>query len=124
LLDPALSKIRAAVEAGLERRPFESVMLAAKVIEAVEEGASDAAAQRENAGWAVRFAAETYRNTMSGDLGNAGAERAVCDVAAASLVRCIDAAGQLHQSMPIPLCLAGLFDDLSRISRAGAAAVV
>jgi DNA polymerase III subunit delta' len=124
LLDPALSKIRTAVESGLRRRPLEPAPLAAAVIEAVEEGASDAPGQRENAGWAVRFAAETFRGTMAAELGDAETERAACDVATASLIRCIDAAGQLHQSMPIPLCLAGLFDDLGRISRTGVASVV
>lgn len=124
LLDPSLSRIREAVEGGLKRRPLEPVSLAAAVIEAVEEGASDAFGQREHAGWAVRFAAEAFRRTLAEDSESASESAAHCDIASASLIRCLDAAGQLQQSMPIPLCIAGLFDDLVRISRTGACSIV
>jgi DNA polymerase-3 subunit delta' len=120
LLDPAISRIRQTVESGLKRRPLEPASLAAAVIEVVEEGAADAFGQRENAGWAVRFAAETFRSTLADNSQPGPSDRADCDIASASLNRCLDAAGQLHQSMPIPLCIAGLFDDLGRISRLGA----
>jgi hypothetical protein len=45
------------------------------------------------------------------------------DRAATSLERCYDAAGHLEQSMPVPLCISGLCDDLGKISRTGAAAL-
>jgi len=45
------------------------------------------------------------------------------DRAAASIERCYDALGHLEQSMPVPLCISGLIDDLGKIARTGVAAI-
>lgn len=119
LLDPTLAQIRKTVEAGLKQSPMNPLAMSAAVMESVEASASDTAGQRESAQWAIRFAADYFRKTLGGELSADAAEFRTCDRAAVSLMRCLDAVGQLHQSMPVPLCLAGLFDDLGRISRTG-----
>ena len=132
LLDPELRKLREAVHEHLSAAEFRSLATAEALIALVEELGSDTAAQRQNAGWLLRFAVSFYRSALQqvaasedaelsedtrrfvarcGDRGEA-AERL-----AALLDRCVLADLHLQQMMPVPLCLEGLCDDLSRIDR-------
>jgi DNA polymerase-3 subunit delta' len=122
LLDPDLDRLRSAVRTGLDKRGGDSLGLTSQVLEAIEQSASDTAAQRELAGWAIQFAIEHFREALGADYSDSpDQEAAACDRAAASISRCVEASGHLHQSMPVPLCLSGLFDELSRIGRTGQA---
>lgn len=122
LMEPALAQLKDTVRSGLSASRLNSLALATQVIEGIEGSASNAAEQRENAVWAIRFAIEHYRQQLrSNDAAMDGDDRH--DRIAAAVDRCYDAFGHLEQSMPVPLCLSGLFDDLAKISRTGFAAI-
>ncbi len=118
LMEPEMAQLRSAVRSGLASGTISSLSLTARLMEAIEAASSNTAEQRENATWAIRFAIEQFR----GVLRNA-ADFDSQDRAATSLERCYDALGQLEQSMPVPLCLGGLCDDLGKIGRTGSAAL-
>jgi DNA polymerase-3 subunit delta' len=119
LLDPGLQSLRDVLLQGLSVAPLQRFLLTAQVTEALDSLEKDPSGQRRNAGWAVQFAADFYRERLR--QGRAAAPEFL-DRASAALERCLDAGDHLQQSMPVPLCLAGLFDDLARIEHTGRAA--
>ncbi len=119
LLEPGLTQLRNLVRGGLAAADIKPIGLATQVIEGIEQASSGTAEQRENATWAVQFAIDHYRRLQREESSDPDRQ----DRAAAGLERCYDALGHLEQSMPVPLCLSGLFDDLSKIQRTGSAAL-
>jgi DNA polymerase-3 subunit delta' len=120
LTDPAIIQLRDAVNKGLSRQPLDPLKLTSSVMEGIENAAADTAAQRETATIAIRFFVEFYRRSLRDDReSDLEVIYAACDEAQLAVGRCLDAVGHLHQSMPVPLCMAGLCDDLGRISRGG-----
>lgn len=133
LLDPALCRLRDRLSARLDAPQLDSVPLADELIAAVEEIASETPEQRVTLSWALRFAIAFYRDVLQRGLAGAGSARcpawdallavtgrdhaAAADLAAAAIDRCVLAELQLQQSMPVPLCVEGLCDDLARIHR-------
>jgi DNA polymerase III subunit delta' len=120
LNESGLAQLRAAVRSGLSTSKLNSLAISTQVIDAIEAASSNTAEQRENATWAIQFAIDHFRGVLrqSGDSNLDQQDRA-----AASLERCYDALGHLEQSMPVPLCISGLIDDLGKIQRTGAAAI-
>jgi DNA polymerase-3 subunit delta' len=120
LIETGLGELRSAVRSGLSASKFNSQSLSTQVVEAIEAASSNTAEQRENATWAIQFAIDHFR----GILRQPGASNVdQQDRAAASIERCYDALGHLEQSMPVPLCISGLIDDLGKIARTGSAAL-
>jgi DNA polymerase-3 subunit delta' len=117
LLDSALAGLRTVVRKGMAQIGRNPLGVAAETIKAIEEGASDTAGQRDLARWAIRFAVEQIRERLRTDSDISDAD---IDCATWIADRCFEAEGHLQQSMPVPLCLAGLFDEISRIQRTGA----
>jgi DNA polymerase-3 subunit delta' len=120
LTEPSLAQLRTAVRDSLSSNRLNTLAASARVIEAIEAASSSTAEQRENAAWAIQFAIDHYRGLLrqSGEVTFDQQDRA-----AASIERCYDALGHLEQSMPVPLCISGLVDDLGKILRTGSAAL-
>jgi DNA polymerase III subunit delta' len=119
LNEPGLAQLRAAVRSGLSANKLNSLSLSTQVIEAIEAASSNTAEQRENATWAIQFAIDHFRRVLR----ESSATLDQQDRASASIERCYDALGHLEQSMPVPLCMSGLVDDLGKIQRTGSAAI-
>ncbi|MEZ6144392.1 MAG: DNA polymerase III subunit delta' [Planctomycetaceae bacterium] len=121
LLQPELRSLRERLFAslsGAELDPFETT---AQVLATLEELGGDPATQRRHAGWIVRFCVEFFRGQLREipitDANDPLANAEQLDSLAAQMERCFDAEIHLQQSMPLPLCLEGMFDELSRIRR-------
>lgn len=120
LMESGLAQLKSAVQAGLASPRASSFAISTQVTEAIEAASSNTAEQRENAVWAIQFAIDHFREVFrSGAAANPESQ----DRAAASIERCYDGLGHLEQSMPMPLCINGLFDDLGKIVRTGSAAL-
>jgi len=132
LLDPELRKLRDAVHEHLSGAEFQSLETADAFVALVEELSSDTAAQRQNAGWLLRFAVSWYRTALQQVatlnesepcepvrrfLTRCGNPLEAAERLAAMLDRCVLADLHLQQMMPVSLCLEGLCDDLARIDR-------
>ncbi|HVJ66887.1 MAG TPA: DNA polymerase III subunit delta', partial [Caulifigura sp.] len=116
LMESGLAQLKSAVRAGLANPRSSSQALSAQVTEAIEAASSNTAEQRENSAWAIQFAIDHFREILrTGSPDNFESQ----DRAATSIERCYDALGHLEQSMPVPLCISGLFDDLGKIARTG-----
>lgn len=134
LTDPALRQVRRKLFSALAAEPFDSLSTAAEMLAGIEALGGETAAQRQGAGWLIRFAVEFYRQAA---LVIAGARAATVDpmvqgfagrwppgdprgleLCGRLLDRAALAARHLEQSMPVPLCLEGLCDALGRLSRA------
>jgi DNA polymerase-3 subunit delta' len=114
LLQSELRGMREIVFAALDRPSIDPLPTTEAVLAALEELGADTSTSRHYAGWAVRFCVESLRRQLRarGDV-----DPGEFDRLSAQIERCLDAEGHLAQSMPIPLCLEGLFDDLARIGR-------
>jgi DNA polymerase-3 subunit delta' len=132
LLDPELRKLRDAVDEHLSAAELRSLETADSLLALVEELGSDTAAQRQNAGWLLRFAVSYFRSalqqvatlneaepgeSMRRFVARCGDPMEAAERLAAMLDRCVLADLHLQQMMPVPLCLEGLCDDLARIDR-------
>lgn len=130
LLDPGLRKLRDELHARLEMADFQSVQTSDAVVALVEELGSDSPAQREIASWVIQFAVRWHRDQLTSLASGAepsfagwpallarsgGDWKEAADRLAAAIDRCVLADAQISQMMPVPLCLEGLFGDLSRI---------
>lgn len=118
LLRPELRQLRGTLLKALARTPMQPLQVTADVQAALEELGSDTATQRQYAGWVTRFCVEYLRSCLRNVEQTTPED---VDRLSAQIERCLDAEGHLAQSMPVPLCLEGLFDDLARISRAAVA---
>lgn len=134
LLDPHLRQQRTTLYNMLAADPFLSVQLAATMIEGLDATGSERSAQRQSAGWVVRFAIEFYRRAL---LRLSAGESSAAEVPQVTafinrqtdgspesvdrvldlLDRCIAADRQLESNAAIPLCLETLFDDLGKLLR-------
>jgi DNA polymerase III subunit delta' len=114
LLQPGLRELRQRLLRELRRPHFEPIQLNEAVLGAIDELASDPATQRRYAGWVVRFCVESLRERLRDVEGSSPDD---VDRLSTMIDRCVRAEGHLAQSMPVPLCLEGLFDELARISR-------
>ena len=134
LLDPGLRKLRDTLLARLSQPQLASVPLADELIALIDEIAADTPQQRQVTGWLLRFAIDHYRRaieaglsgegdpgpTWSALLARAGGDPLeAADLSAAAIDRCVLADLHVQQMMPVPLCLEGWADDLSRIHRGG-----
>lgn len=133
LLDPSLRKLRDEVHTRLSAAELLPMQASDALIALVEELGSDVPAQREAAGWLIRFAVVHYRELLTSAAAHQGNIdspawqallarcrgdwREAADRLAAAIDRCVQADAQLAQMMPVPLCLEGLFDSLARIQR-------
>jgi len=122
LLQPALRDIRSRLFSALEAPSLDPFALAETILAAIDELRGDTATQRSHAGWAIRFCVEHFRlrlreRSEEVDATGSEVEGEDLDLLAAQLEQCLDAERHLQRSMPIPLCLEGLFDSLSRIRR-------
>lgn len=132
LLDPELRKLHDALRERLSATEFRSLETAEALMALIEELGPDTAAQRQLAGWLLRFAVSWYRDALSRATAPdaAGEDPAVqsfvqrcgdpveaADRLSAMLDRCVLADLHLQQMMPVPLCLEAWCDDLSRIHR-------
>lgn len=125
LLQPALRRLRDQLFAALESQSLDPFGLAESVLATIDELGGDSAAQRQHSGWAIRFCAEFFRIRLRelsdhSEVVDDDDRRRLIDLHAAQLERCLDAEIHLQYSMPIPLCLEGLFDELSRLHRSAA----
>lgn len=132
LLNPGLRDLRKTLFQHLGRRPLNRIESASQLIEALNELGGDSAATRANAVWLVRFVVEYYRAALRwlslGETADTPPEvLRFCDAldpaiaeshekVMALIERATDAEGQLNRTVPVPLCLETLFDDLGRIA--------
>lgn len=132
LLDPGLRKLRDELQTRLSAADLQGIQSADALVSLIEELGADTPAQREIAGWAIRFAVLFFRDLLAaaatGQDGSSAALGAwlaryggdaleAADRLAACIDRCVLADAHLAQMMPVPLCLEGLCDALSRIQR-------
>ncbi len=131
LADPAVRALREVVAGAVRGQGLQNPLaLAGKVVATIEGTASDAATQRINAQWALRFLGESLRQALRTTAAGGGGvlELVSCsgvdatDIIAAMLERVIDSEAHLQQRMSLPLCMESLFDDLRRITSGQAAA--
>ena len=130
LLDPELRSLRARLleqlALGEKMQPLD---VARELTAAVEEAGGNSGDQRRFAMWLVQFASEYYRESFRAamdahhraplpqDRHSSRSRTRVAERTRRLLERTLDALDQLRDRSPIPLCLDGLFDDLSRILR-------
>lgn len=114
LLQPELRKLRQELFDALDRPQIDPLGTATLVLAGLDEMASDAPTQRRYAGWVIRFCVEHLRSRVRDSSATTPDD---VDRIAAMMERCLDAERHLAQSMPIPLCVEGLFDELARIRR-------
>lgn len=137
LLDPQLRGVREELYRLLAAHPFRSVQTAEKMIESVESVGTEKGAQREYAGWVLRFCIEFYRRALlavAGDSPHTAAQlpqvqafvarfgtpnEDTIDMLGDAVDRCLNAEWQLEANVGIPLFLDAFFDDLGRILRRG-----
>jgi DNA polymerase-3 subunit delta' len=121
LLQPELRALRRSLHEALSRSPVDPLRLSGLVLAAIEEHGGDPAGQRQMAVWVVDFAMEFFRSRLrelaGGEPPLPEAARDAIDRLGAQFERCLDAAQQLEHAMPVPLCLDGCWDELSRIAR-------
>ena len=138
LLDPELRARRELLYDGLSAEVFNSPGLSQRVLEGVESAGSDASAQRQQAGWQIKFCVEFYRAALWGLTGADGgggrtaklpqaarfakrfepASPEDMEMVAELLDRSMLAEMHLEQNTGVNLCLETLFDELGRIIRA------
>lgn len=139
LLDPGLRTLRDELFSRLAAAEFQSLQTSDALVAQIEELGADTPSQREIAGWVIRFAVNWYRDQLTaaasgcepafggwrGLVARSGGDwREAADRLALCMDRCVQADSQLAQMMPVPLCLEGLCDGLSRIQRGDEALTV
>ena len=112
LLDSGILQLKQTVEICLKSWPIDQMRSVKAVTAALDELGGDTAKQRENMRWANQFCIEFLRRDLRDTLDPPQSDRL-----AAMLERCFLAELHLKQTMPVPLCLESLFDDLARLSR-------
>lgn len=121
LLHPVLRELRQRLFTALGQSELDPFATTSQVLSTLDELGGDSATQRRHAGWIVRFCVEFFRSQLREaritDAEDPLADAPRLDMLVAQMERCIDAELHLQQSMPLPLCLEGMFDELSRIRR-------
>jgi DNA polymerase-3 subunit delta' len=134
LAEPELREFRRTLLAGVTRVPPDSVGLAKKWMERVEEAGKEAAPQRRRAQLVLRLLIDFLDDALTVSFGGqprrtepedrAGLEalagRVGPEALLAALERCLEADGQIDHRpwVPLPLILEGLLDALARRLRA------
>lgn len=120
LLQPELRQVRGELFKMLDRRQLDPVAASAAVLAKIDELGGDPARQREHAAWVIRFCIEFLRSRLR-EMSSTGVQHAseveLVDALTAQIEACFDAEAHLQHSMPVPLCLEGLFDRLAQIRR-------
>ncbi|MBX3438323.1 MAG: DNA polymerase III subunit delta' [Planctomycetaceae bacterium] len=122
LLQPELRQLRLRLFSLLDRADMDAWTASDAVLNSIDEMGGEPANQRLNASWAVRFCVESLRSRLR-ELSEQTTEHSAnedalqLDLLAAQLERCLDAEVHLQRSMPIPLCIEGMFDGLALIRR-------
>ncbi|MFV0442291.1 MAG: DNA polymerase III subunit delta' [Planctomycetaceae bacterium] len=128
LMDPGLRALREMVSEMFSSHPFAPIEGSQCLLKGLEELGGGSAGQRENAGWWLRFAIDFLRQSLAPieDVSPAmqkfrrrhpTEDPDAADRIAGALDRCLMATRQLHQSMPVPLCLESLLHDVSCLLR-------
>lgn len=135
LVDPGLRELRNVLYRELARGCPGGLSLAKTIQEKIEEAADDAPAQRQYAGWLIRFIVEFYTAALrelcapgrtalpevrafAGRPQPAGSD--VYDLLMDLIDRATEAAGHVDQRVSLVTLLESLFDDLSRLQRSHA----
>lgn len=131
LADSGIRDLRGKVFAALAERFFPATPIAADVTAALEN-LGDTNAQRRGAVWIFRFCIAFYRQALravacAGDPESVPVSRFLKNVEADNedalelvstlIERTGEAIRQIDRSSPVSLCVHGLFDDLSRMSK-------
>lgn len=134
LLDPELRTLRDKLYQALATQPDKPLQIAGTLIEGIEQIGGDAQQQRQTATWLLRFTVAFFRRGLRAlsdqappDSDPLGQFMTRYDAAIPehheqlmSLIeRTAASERQIAQYTPVPLCLEGLFDDLSRTMRSG-----
>ena len=121
LFHPVLRELRERLFTALGKNGLDPFATTAQVLSTLDELGGDSATQRQHAGWIIRFCVEFFRRQLRDsrvtEPNDPLADASEIDVIVAQMERCVEAELHLQQSMPLPLCLEGLFDELSRIRR-------
>lgn len=112
LLDPGLFELKKVVEGRIRQLPIDSLASVQAISAVLDDLGSDTASQRQNMRWANQFCIEQLQSML-----RTQSDPVESDRLAVMLDRCFEAEQHLNQTMPVPLCLEALFDDLARISR-------
>ncbi len=131
LLEPELSSLRSLLYAQLALPQFSGLSLSKQLTEGIVKIAAETSEQRRNCQWMIRFTIEFFRAALwrlSGEYIDAQATIAEVESFAqrialfpdssellgTAIERTVDASIHIDQSVPVPLTLDSLFDDLSR----------
>ena len=127
LLDSDLRMLHGTIARELELLDAMNPLATSKaVMETIEQISGNAAEQRQNAQWLLKFVSDALRARLkmlvSGDLGDRltqrlGARRGI-DLLARMLDRTVKASLQLDGMVPVNLAVSALFDELAGILRA------
>jgi DNA polymerase-3 subunit delta' len=122
LLDPELRQLQLDVRAALAAANIDPFATSAALLKRIDDIEGGSAAQREAAGWVLRFCIDELRESLRqpGDVASSPgrvAPEVWADRQALMIERCLVAESHLAQSMPLPLCLEALWLDLTRIRR-------
>lgn len=112
LLEPELRELRTVLIQALSANLIDGLATSESVSGQMEKMGGDTSEQRRRAGWLLRFAVEHLRGQLAITDDPDRLERI-----GEMIDRCLLSEVHLKQSMPVPLCLEGLFDGLGRISR-------
>lgn len=130
LLDPALGSEREEIFDALAAPLFNSVGLAKRLLEGIDNAGAESSAQRERAGWQIRFLVEFLREMLlrlpadepEGEIPQVTKLLERCDRESETtqlaveelLERTIRATEELDQNVSLPLCLEALCDELGK----------
>ena len=128
LLDPGLRSLRNQLAGALACHPFSPIDASKQMLKLLEDLGGGTAGQRVHAHWLIRFGADFLRQVLGPDDATTGEvarfraahpldDPMTADRIAEVLDRFLQADADLHQSMPVPLCLEATFHDLARILR-------
>lgn len=112
LIDGGMLQLKTVTETCLRQTPINSYESVKAIKAAIENLGGDTARERSLANWVLQFCVEEFRYQLQSTT-----DVNQIDLIGALLDRTFLANQHLKQTMPIPLCLQAMFDDLSRISR-------
>ncbi len=136
MLDPELRQLRKTLYSDLSADPIQPIDVVSQMLNGLEEIGGDSNAQRQNAGWIVKFSIDFFRLALLKLAGRPIPQnsRAVehfverlqqdqitrIDCVTAMLERAIDAEEQLVRRVAVPLCFETLFTEIARLRRSAA----
>ena len=119
LLDPELRQLSDTLRTAFAQPDhFNSVKTAESLIKQIDALARDSAESRHLASWMLRFLVEQFRQSLRATMAGSRKEPLDprrTDQLSVMIERCLAAQDQLDGSMPVPLCLEGLFDEFRHL---------